>query len=176
MTDGISLSSLTKRYGDLTAVDDLTLHIPTGQIVALLGPNRAGKSTTTEMILGLTRPTSGDVTVAGVDPITAVRRSLTGAMLQNGTLLWDVTVSRLLRMLHGLYDEPVPLDEVIQRADISGVLRTNTNKVERRRGTVRQIRALVQEEHARVGHDGGGAPSPRASATYCRRPSSSPSR
>lgn len=129
MTTAIELASLTKRYGDVTAVDDLTLDIPMGQIVALLGPNGAGKSTTTEMVLGLTKPTSGRVAVAGHDPVTAVRRGITGAMLQNGTLLWDVNVGRLLRMMHGLYRDPVPLNEVIERADIGGVLRTSTNKL-----------------------------------------------
>ena len=85
------LTGLTKRYGTLTAVDRLDLDVPAGQILALLGPNGAGKSTTTEMILGLTRPDAGDVSVFGTDPDTAVRRGDTGAMLQNGTLLWRLS-------------------------------------------------------------------------------------
>ncbi len=63
VTDG-----LTKRYGDLVAVDDLSLSIGHGEVFGLLGPNGAGKTTTILMLLGLTEPTSGGATVAGLDP------------------------------------------------------------------------------------------------------------
>ncbi|MEW2382050.1 ATP-binding cassette domain-containing protein [Micromonospora sp. NPDC047707] len=62
----IELHALTKRYGPATAVDDLTLTVRPGHVTGFLGPNGAGKSTTLRMILGLTRPTSGIATVAGV--------------------------------------------------------------------------------------------------------------
>ena len=56
---------LTKRYGDLAAVDGLELEVPRGVIFGFLGPNGAGKSTTINMLVGLTPPTSGGATVAG---------------------------------------------------------------------------------------------------------------
>jgi ABC-2 type transport system ATP-binding protein len=59
---------LTKRYGELTAVDRLNLEIKPGEIFGLLGPNGAGKTTTILMLLGLSEPTSGEVRVVGVDP------------------------------------------------------------------------------------------------------------
>ncbi len=59
---------LTKKYGDLVAVDRLNLQIAPGEIFGLLGPNGAGKTTTILMLLGLSEPTSGDVRVVGVDP------------------------------------------------------------------------------------------------------------
>ncbi|WP_434971490.1 ATP-binding cassette domain-containing protein [Micromonospora peucetia] len=62
----IELQSLTRRYGHTTAVDDLTLTVRPGHVTGFLGPNGAGKSTTLRMILGLTAPTSGTVTVDGV--------------------------------------------------------------------------------------------------------------
>ncbi|WP_176733756.1 ATP-binding cassette domain-containing protein [Micromonospora peucetia] len=62
----IELQSLTRRYGRTTAVDDLTLTVRPGHVTGFLGPNGAGKSTTLRMILGLTAPTSGTVTVDGV--------------------------------------------------------------------------------------------------------------
>ena len=127
--DAITLTGLTKTYGTLTAVDALDLTVPAGQIMALLGPNGAGKSTTTEMVLGLTRPDAGSVAVFGADPITAMRRGEVGAMLQNGVLLWDVPVRRLLTLMHGLYAHPLPLDEVVERADLGPILRSNTNKL-----------------------------------------------
>jgi ABC-2 type transport system ATP-binding protein len=61
----IESRGLTKRYGDKTAVDDLTFTVQPGIITGFLGPNGAGKSTTMRMILGLDAPTSGSVTVGG---------------------------------------------------------------------------------------------------------------
>ncbi len=127
--DAITLTGLTKTYGTLTAVDALDLSVPAGQIMALLGPNGAGKSTTTEMVLGLTKPDAGTVEVFGADPVGAMRRGDIGAMLQNGVLLWDVPVRRLLTLMHGLYAHPLPLDDVIERADLTSILKSNTNKL-----------------------------------------------
>ncbi|MEV4467686.1 ATP-binding cassette domain-containing protein [Micromonospora echinofusca] len=62
----IELNALTRRYGRTTAVDDLTLTVRPGHVTGFLGPNGAGKSTTLRMIIGLTAPTSGTVTVDGV--------------------------------------------------------------------------------------------------------------
>ncbi|WP_298131383.1 ABC transporter ATP-binding protein [Micropruina sp.] len=127
--DAITLTGLTKTYGALTAVDALDLTVPAGQIMALLGPNGAGKSTTTEMVLGLTKPDAGTVEVFGADPVSAMRRGDVGAMLQNGVLLWDVPVRRLLTLMHGLYAHPLSLDDVIDRADLTPILKSNTNKL-----------------------------------------------
>jgi ABC-2 type transport system ATP-binding protein len=63
----IRLTDLTKRYGKFTAVDAITLHVPRGELFGLLGPNGAGKTTTMRMIAGILRPTSGSITVAGID-------------------------------------------------------------------------------------------------------------
>nr|WP_200966317.1 ABC transporter ATP-binding protein [Insulibacter thermoxylanivorax] len=64
----ITLNGLTKRYGDLVAVDRLSLTIRRGEIFGLLGPNGAGKSTTILMMLGMTEPSEGSAVVCGVDP------------------------------------------------------------------------------------------------------------
>lgn len=61
----IEVSQLTKRYGDVLAVDDLSFAVEPGTVTGFLGPNGAGKSTTMRMILGLDRPTSGDATLGG---------------------------------------------------------------------------------------------------------------
>ena len=63
----IELRNLSKRYGDVVAVDDLTFDVRPGVVTGFLGPNGAGKSTTMRMILGLDRPTSGAVTINGRD-------------------------------------------------------------------------------------------------------------
>ena len=131
MTDtaAIQLTGLSKSYGPVTAVDRLDLDVPAGQILALLGPTGAGKSTATEMIIGLTAPDAGKAEVFGLDPIAAVRTGHTGAMLQNGALLADPTVGRLLRMMHGIHLNPLPLADVIEMADVGGILKSNTSKL-----------------------------------------------
>ena len=63
----IELKTLTKKYGDYTAVDDLNLFVRKGEIFGFIGPNGAGKTTTIKMIGGLLAPSSGSVTVAGID-------------------------------------------------------------------------------------------------------------
>jgi len=64
-TEMIDASNLTKRYGDKTAVDDLTFTVKPGVVTGFLGPNGSGKSTTMRLILGLDAPTKGNVTVGG---------------------------------------------------------------------------------------------------------------
>ena len=75
----IELENLVKKFGDLTAVDDLSLTVDKGEFVAVLGPNAAGKTTTIKMLVGLIKPDSGTVRVCGIDVQTdpiAVRRHL----------------------------------------------------------------------------------------------------
>ncbi len=64
----IEIQNLTKRYGSITAVDNLNLSISKGEIFGLLGPNGAGKTTTILMLMGLSEPTSGTISVAGLNP------------------------------------------------------------------------------------------------------------
>lgn len=63
----IELEHLTKRFGDLIAVDGVSLQIPRGEFFAVLGPNAAGKTTTIRILAGLMKPTSGEARVAGYD-------------------------------------------------------------------------------------------------------------
>lgn len=65
----IETHNLTKRYGDITAVDNLNLKVKRGEVFGLLGPNGSGKTTTILMLLGLTEPTSGSVRVLDFDPV-----------------------------------------------------------------------------------------------------------
>ena len=74
----IELVNLVKKFGDLTAVNDISLTIPRGEFFAMLGPNAAGKTTTLKMLAGLMKPTSGAARVCGFDmqaqPLEARRR------------------------------------------------------------------------------------------------------
>ncbi len=71
----IELDGLTKRYGERTAVDDLTVRVEPGRVTGFLGPNGSGKTTTMRCLLGLTRPTAGTATVLGV-PYRALDRPM----------------------------------------------------------------------------------------------------
>jgi len=64
----VDLRNLTKRFGPVTAVNDLSLQIESGEVVAFLGPNGAGKTTTIDMLLGLAQPDAGTVCVYGTTP------------------------------------------------------------------------------------------------------------
>ncbi len=72
----LELSEVTKTYGDFTAVDRLSLVVPTGSVYGFLGPNGAGKTTTLRMILEIIRPTSGSIAVLGSRSALAVRHRL----------------------------------------------------------------------------------------------------
>jgi ABC-2 type transport system ATP-binding protein len=118
----LQLDGLTKTYGTVTAVDDLSLSVGPGEVVALLGPNGAGKSTTIDLLLGLSRPDRGSATLFGGTPRQACLDGRVGAMLQSGGLLPDVTVRDLLGLLRKLYPDALPLDEVVARTGIGELL------------------------------------------------------
>ncbi|MEZ2390475.1 ATP-binding cassette domain-containing protein [bacterium RCC_150] len=109
MTDmAIELIGLTKRFGSFTAVDDLSLDVKRGEIFGLLGPNGSGKTTTINMISGLSRPTSGAITVLGIDVLAdprRIRRSL-GTVPQENALYEELTAEANLRFHADLFDVP----------------------------------------------------------------------
>jgi ABC-2 type transport system ATP-binding protein len=82
----IETKGLTKRYGDVTALDSLSLSVPRGELYGFLGPNGAGKSTTINVLTGQLEPDSGSARVAGVDPVSEpVRaRAAVGILPENG--------------------------------------------------------------------------------------------
>src|SRR5262249_12842451 len=119
----VRLTALTKRFGRVTAVDGITLDIPAGQVVALLGPNGAGKTTTMDMVLGLQTPDSGEVLVHGHAPAQAVARGEVAAMMQDGGLLKDFTVTETVRYIASLYPDSLPVDEAVELAGLRAVAR-----------------------------------------------------
>ena len=109
----VQLLRLRKQFGTLTAVNDIALSIAPGETVALLGPNGAGKTTTIEMLLGLQRPTAGEVRVFGLRPERAVSAGKVGAMLQSGGLVDRLSVREMLTMVAGMYGNPLPPSLVV---------------------------------------------------------------
>src|SRR3954452_15419015 len=86
----VRLQGLTKRFGAVTAVDDLDLTVRSGEIVAFLGPNGAGQTSNIDMMLGLSRPDGGTVEVFGGTPRAAVAHGMISAVMQTGCLLKDL--------------------------------------------------------------------------------------
>ncbi len=116
MTPAIQLEGLTKRFGQVTAVDGIDLTMRPGEVVALLGQNGAGKSTTIDLALGLAGPTAGTVELFGGDPRDAVVAGRVGAMLQGGALLPAMTVRRSVALIAAAHRHPLPVDEALARA------------------------------------------------------------
>jgi len=104
----LELDSLTKRFGDKTAVEGLHLSLEPGAFLGLLGRNGAGKSTTLKMVTGLLKPTSGRIRVLGLDleaePL-AVKRQI-GAMPEDMALLDMLTGPQYLRFVGRMYGMP----------------------------------------------------------------------
>ena len=106
----IEIENLSRKFGDVTAVDGLTLSIAEGEVFGLLGPNGAGKTTTIRMLAGLIGKTSGEATVAGCrvgDPATARKlRGLVGLMPEEAGLYPDLSAARTLDFYGRLYQVP----------------------------------------------------------------------
>jgi ABC-2 type transport system ATP-binding protein len=120
----IRLSHVSKRFGPHLAVDDLTLHVPAGEIYGMLGHNGAGKSTAIGMMLGQVWPTSGDVNICGHD-VTAHRRlalQKVGAIFESPAFYDYLSGRRNLEILSS-YTAPTSrqrIDEVIDWVGLSG--------------------------------------------------------
>jgi ABC-2 type transport system ATP-binding protein len=101
----ISIEHLTKRYGTFTAVDDLSLTVARGEIFGFLGPNGAGKTTTIRILAGLSLPTSGTVSIGGIDvlaePVRA--KALLGYVPDRPYLYEKLTGRELLEFVANLY-------------------------------------------------------------------------
>ncbi len=107
-TSAISLRALTRRFGDLTAVDGLTFDVAPGELFGLVGPDGAGKTTTLRMLAGVLRPTAGDALIGGV----SVARDPEGVkhriayMSQRFGLYTDLTVRENIDFYADLYQVP----------------------------------------------------------------------
>src|SRR5438874_7119155 len=114
----IALHHLSKSYGNVDAVQDLSLTIEAGTIFGFLGPNGAGKTTTMRMLCGLTHPTSGRATIEGVDTWKERQKVRTkfGYVPQSFSLYRDLTVLENFRFFAGAYNVPgALLEERIDR-------------------------------------------------------------
>ena len=110
----ITVSGLTKQYGDRTAVDDLSFRVASGRVTGFVGPNGAGKSTTMRMMVGLTRPDAGEVRYDGVR-YTDLRQParLVGAVLDARSMHPARTARHHLRAMAAMSEIPAERVEAV---------------------------------------------------------------
>ena len=119
----IEVANLVKKYGDVTAVDDISFSVKRGEIFAFLGPNGAGKSTTIKILTTLLRPTSGAITVNSLDPLKdalAVRRSF-GIVFQDPSLDDQLTALENMEIHGALYkvrDRKPKIEKLLRFVDL----------------------------------------------------------
>ncbi|KPQ36271.1 MAG: ABC-2 type transport system ATP-binding protein [Phormidesmis priestleyi Ana] len=98
----LKISSLSKRFGQRQALNNLSLHLPPGEIYGLLGPNGAGKTTALNMLCGLLKPDSGEILLKG-QPVSAATKLLVGVMPQQNLLYQSLTCRETLSFLARIY-------------------------------------------------------------------------
>jgi ABC-type multidrug transport system ATPase subunit len=119
----LEIEGLHKRFGNVVAVHDLSLHVPRGGVFGLLGPNGSGKTTTIGMLLGLIRPTSGSIRLFGKDVRDAHEPALRriGAMVESPAFYPDLSGRANLRYFQGISPRAAgrSVDELLQLVGLS---------------------------------------------------------
>lgn len=126
----IEVSGATVRYGDVLALDDVTLAVEAGRVTGLIGMNGSGKSTLFKTIIGMLRPQRGNVLLGGTDPTTARRSGLVGYVPQSEDVDWTFPVSVRDVVMMGRYGRQGPtrrtrpadrvaVDEALERVELS---------------------------------------------------------
>jgi ABC-2 type transport system ATP-binding protein len=116
----IHVENLTKKYGDLTAVNGISFTVKRGEVFAFLGPNGAGKTTTTEMLVGLRKPTSGKAYVLGFDSTKEQNeiKKLIGVLPQSFNTYDRLTVKETLEYFAGIFGAKPDIEGLIKLVDL----------------------------------------------------------
>jgi ABC-2 type transport system ATP-binding protein len=149
----IELNNLSKKFGDFTAVDNLSLKVEEGEIFGFLGPNGAGKSTTIRVLCTLAQPTSGSALVSGYDLVkdsSKVRKEI-GLVAEKMIMYDSLTAAENLRFFGKLYDMPkekieTRIDELLDLVDMKEWKNTQISKFSTgMKQRINVIRALLPE-------------------------------
>jgi ABC-2 type transport system ATP-binding protein len=116
----------SRRYGPVTALDNVSLDLPAGQLLGLLGPNGAGKTTLLQLLAGLRRPSSGSVELFGGDPRDVASRRRLGCTPQETGLPPTLRVHEVVDFVAGHFDHPVPTAELLDQFGLNGLERRQT--------------------------------------------------
>ena len=131
MSKAIRVEGLVKRYGDFVAVDDVSFEVSEGEVFGILGPNGAGKTTTLEIIEGLQRPTSGQVTVLGKDILKEPRpiKARIGVQLQSSAYFSYLNLREILNLLGSFYPKRLPPDELLALVGLADRANSRINQL-----------------------------------------------
>jgi len=129
MTTLARLTGATRRFGDVVAVDDVSLEIEEGTILGLLGPNGAGKTTVISMLQGRRRPTSGTVELFGGNPVDAASRRQLGSTPQETALPDALRVGEVIDFVGAHFDDRVAKNDLAEEFGLTGLLRRQTGSL-----------------------------------------------
>jgi len=118
MDTAATLNHVSKRFGAVQALDDVSLRVMHGEVMALLGPNGAGKTTAISLMLGLRSPTSGQVRIFDMDPHDRKARTQVGVMLQESGVPGTLRVCETIDLFRSYYPHPLLTATVIERAGL----------------------------------------------------------
>ncbi len=127
----ISIRELRKYYGDVKAVDGVSLDVEEHEIFGILGPNGAGKTTTLEMVETLREPDAGEITVLGLDVRSQARavKEIIGVQLQTTVFIEELTVWETLDLFSCFYPRSLPVDELIELAELKDKATSRINEL-----------------------------------------------
>lgn len=127
----IQVDGLSKHYGELKAVDDISFGVERGEVFGILGPNGAGKTTTLECIEGLVEPTSGNTTVLGIDTQREPQRvkQRIGVQLQASAYFDYLTLKEILELFGLFYEQRVNPMELLEQVSLEDRANTTVNKL-----------------------------------------------
>ena len=117
-TSTVQVEHVSKRYGQVQALDDVSFQIEPGEVVAMLGPNGAGKTTSISIMLGTRKPTAGTARLFGLDPRDLKARSRIGVMLQDSGVPGMLRVGEIVALFAAYYPNPLPAGEAIAMAGL----------------------------------------------------------
>jgi ABC-2 type transport system ATP-binding protein len=137
----IAFDGVTKRYGPVVALDQVSFTIAPGEMVALLGPNGAGKSTSVDVLLGLRQPDRGTARVLGQAPQRATGSGRVGAMLQSGSLPERALAGEVVELARQLYKSPHSLASLLEMAGLTDLAHRRTDRLSG--GQARRVQLAV---------------------------------
>jgi len=135
------LAAVTKRFGNVVALDEFSLAVRPGELLAVLGPNGAGKTTAISLLLGLTRPDKGSARLFGLSPESMEARRQIGVMLQEAALIPELRVAEQVDMVAAYYPDPMPVARALELTGTSALSRRPYGKLSG--GQKRQVQFAI---------------------------------
>ena len=127
----VSCRDVTRRFGDLTAVDGVSLNVEQNEVFGIIGPNGAGKTTLLNCMEGLDTPTAGSIDVLGLHPVKDAQKLVqrTGVQLQQSALLPRLKVAEALELFSSFYAEPVAWRPLLETLGIAAKEKSYVTKL-----------------------------------------------